>query len=335
MMFLRRVRKFSGMVFLGWVIGYGIVRPIIEMYRDDDQRGAVGPLSTSQFIGVVSVAAGIALLVHLFGGTGKTRRACACGSSRCPLQPARSKRRAATGPACGAAGQGRRREAPGIDRGRDPASFLRHRAGPDRWYKPCQRGSMSLKRSHGTTRSSFGGSDAGAKVGRQELYDELRKMQGNNQSFTPVDVALSIGAGEPQVSRALLGLAAEGCLEKIEVGKYRVAQSFAELSMPEFLKTFTRASKTDSTRQRDLSEIARLKQNNDVMRGKLLQAIAERDHYLARLKQHGVDPGTPPVVAVAAAVPPVATASNADDGADGAASSLSAEGGEPPDGVGS
>ena len=187
---------------------------------------------------------------------------------------------------------------------------------------------MSLKRSHGATRS-FGGSDAGAKVGRQELYDELRKMFTNNQSFTPVDVALSIGAGEPQVSRALLGLAAEGCLEKMEVGKYKVAPSFAELSMPEFLKAFTRASKTDSTRVRDLSEIARLKQNNDVMRGKLLQAIAERDHYLAALKQHGIDAGPPPTVSLAA------TASAPAGGQDGAASSIGANGGEPPDGVGS
>jgi phosphatidylglycerol---prolipoprotein diacylglyceryl transferase len=65
LMLLRRVRKFSGMVFLGWVIGYGILRPLIEMYRDDDQRGSVGPLSTSQFIGLVSVAAGVALLVYL------------------------------------------------------------------------------------------------------------------------------------------------------------------------------------------------------------------------------------------------------------------------------
>jgi phosphatidylglycerol:prolipoprotein diacylglycerol transferase len=65
LMFLRRIRKFSGMPFLGWVIGYGILRPIIEAYRDDDQRGTVGPLSTSQFIGLVSVAAGIALLVYL------------------------------------------------------------------------------------------------------------------------------------------------------------------------------------------------------------------------------------------------------------------------------
>ncbi|HEY0714917.1 MAG TPA: prolipoprotein diacylglyceryl transferase [Polyangia bacterium] len=65
LMFLRRVRRFSGQVFLGWVIGYGILRPIIEVYRDDDQRGTVGPLSTSQFIGVVSVGLGLALLVAL------------------------------------------------------------------------------------------------------------------------------------------------------------------------------------------------------------------------------------------------------------------------------
>jgi prolipoprotein diacylglyceryl transferase len=65
LMYLRKVRRFSGEVFLGWVIGYGILRPIIEIYRDDKQRGNVGPLSTSQFIGLVSVALGIALLVHL------------------------------------------------------------------------------------------------------------------------------------------------------------------------------------------------------------------------------------------------------------------------------
>jgi prolipoprotein diacylglyceryl transferase len=65
LMYLRKVRKFSGMPFLGWVIGYGILRPIIELYRDDKQRGNIGPLSTSQFIGIVSVALGVALLVQL------------------------------------------------------------------------------------------------------------------------------------------------------------------------------------------------------------------------------------------------------------------------------
>jgi hypothetical protein len=161
---------------------------------------------------------------------------------------------------------------------------------------------MSLKRSHAASRSSFGssGGDAGAKVDRQELFDELKRLCGAGETFTPVDVALSIGAGEPQVSKALLGLAAEGYLEKVEVGKYR-ATGIADLGQAEFLKAFSRASKVDSTRQRDLSEISRLKQNNDTMRQRLLTTIAERDHYLAALKKHGIDPGPPPVPAASPA----------------------------------
>ena len=110
---------------------------------------------------------------------------------------------------------------------------------------------MSLKRSHTSTKSAFGGSDAGAKVDRQELYDELKRMAASKEAFTPVDIALSIGAGEPQVSKALLGLAAEGYLEKVETGKYK-ATGMADLGQAEFLKAFARASRVDSTRQRDL-----------------------------------------------------------------------------------
>ena len=65
LMLIRRYRRFSGQVFLGWVLGYGILRPLIEILRDDDQRGNVGPLSTSQFIGIVSVVLGLGLLVAL------------------------------------------------------------------------------------------------------------------------------------------------------------------------------------------------------------------------------------------------------------------------------
>src|SRR5262245_374448 len=175
---------------------------------------------------------------------------------------------------------------------------------------------MSLKRSHTSTKSAFGGGDAGAKVDRQELYDELKRMAGSLETFTPVDIALAIGAGEPQVSKALLGLAAEGYLEKVETGKYKAA-GMAELGQAEFLKAFARASRVDSTRQRDLAEIARLKQNNDTMRQRLLAAIAERDHYLGALKKHGIDPGPAPVPvapapaateAPAAAPPPPAAA---------------------------
>src|SRR5215831_2994832 len=159
---------------------------------------------------------------------------------------------------------------------------------------------MSLKRSHTSSKSTFGGGDAGAKVDRQELFDELRRLAGTGEVFTPVDVALAIGAGEPQVSKALLGLAAEGYLEKTEVGKYK-ATPIGDLGQAEFLKAFARASKVDSTRQRDLSEIARLKQNNDTMRQRLLTAIGERDYYLGVLKKHGIDPGSPPVPAASPA----------------------------------
>src|SRR5262245_23805512 len=147
---------------------------------------------------------------------------------------------------------------------------------------------MSLKRSQAGGRSTFGGGkEAGAKVDRQELFDELKRLAGTAGAFTPVDVALAIGAGEPQVSRALLGLAAAGHLEKVDAGRYR-ATPMAEMAQAEFLKAYARASKVDSTRQRDLGEIARLKQNNDVMRQRLLTAIAERDHYLAALRKHNI-----------------------------------------------
>jgi phosphatidylglycerol---prolipoprotein diacylglyceryl transferase len=65
LVWIRKHRPFSGLVFLGWVLGYGIMRPLIEIVRDDDQRGNVGSLSTSQFIGIASVVLGLALLIGL------------------------------------------------------------------------------------------------------------------------------------------------------------------------------------------------------------------------------------------------------------------------------
>jgi phosphatidylglycerol:prolipoprotein diacylglycerol transferase len=71
LMFIRRHRKFSGQVFLGWVFGYGILRPIIEIFRDDEDRGVylrglfAKGLSTSQIIGIVSCLFGLGLLVAL------------------------------------------------------------------------------------------------------------------------------------------------------------------------------------------------------------------------------------------------------------------------------
>jgi hypothetical protein len=185
---------------------------------------------------------------------------------------------------------------------------------------------MSLKRSHASTRTGSGaGSDSGSKLGRQEFFDELKKHAQTGQVFTPVDISMAIGASEAAVSRALLGLAAEGYLEKVETGKYR-STPFQEVPQAEFLKALARASKTDSTRQRDLSEISRLKQNNDVMRAKLLGALAERDHYLAALKRHGIDPG--PLPAPAAAVEPSAAPATAPVESP-AASSSGGDGGTP------
>jgi hypothetical protein len=153
---------------------------------------------------------------------------------------------------------------------------------------------MSLKRSNSGGRGlGGGGGDAGGKVDRQELFDELKRLAASGGAFTPVDIALAIGAAEPTVSKSLLGLAAEGYLERVEGGQYR-STPMAEMSQAEFVKAYARASRVDSTRQRDLSEIGRLKQNNDVMRQRLLAAISERDHYLGLLKARGIDPGTPP-----------------------------------------
>jgi len=163
---------------------------------------------------------------------------------------------------------------------------------------------MSLKRSNSTGKSFGAAGDAGGKIDRQELFDELKRLATLGEPFTAVSVALAVGAGEPHVAKALLGLAAEGFLERAEGGRYRASAAMAEMSQAEFVKAYARASKVDSTRQRDLSEIGRLKQNNDVMRQRLLVALAERDHYLAALRAHGIDPGPAPQPVVAARAEP-------------------------------
>jgi prolipoprotein diacylglyceryl transferase len=70
LMLIRKYRTFSGQVFVGWVIGYGVLRSLIERYRDDDDRGVynlVGnlTLSTSQIIGITSTILGLGLLAFL------------------------------------------------------------------------------------------------------------------------------------------------------------------------------------------------------------------------------------------------------------------------------
>jgi hypothetical protein len=152
---------------------------------------------------------------------------------------------------------------------------------------------MSIKRGSETKGSSLGSGEIGSKVDRQRLFDDLKKRAESGVVFTPVDVALSIGAAEPQVVRSLLGLAAEGAIEKVELGHYK-ATPVTELDMADFIKLFSRASKMDATRMRDIAEIDRLKKNNDVMRVRLVRAQVERDHYLAACNLHNIDAGPLP-----------------------------------------
>lgn len=74
LMLIRRHRRYSGQVFLGWVIGYGTLRPLIEMLRDDvEERGKIPGLaswlpawvSPSEVIGWASVLLGLALWANL------------------------------------------------------------------------------------------------------------------------------------------------------------------------------------------------------------------------------------------------------------------------------
>jgi len=59
---LQKKKRFDGQIFLGGVISYGIFRFIIEFLRGDP-RGQILSLSTSQFISLILVALGTALLL--------------------------------------------------------------------------------------------------------------------------------------------------------------------------------------------------------------------------------------------------------------------------------
>lgn len=67
LVWLLKKRRTFGTVTGWYLILYGIWRFIIEFYRSDD-RGAVGTLSTSQFIAIFMVAAGLVLLILIAKG---------------------------------------------------------------------------------------------------------------------------------------------------------------------------------------------------------------------------------------------------------------------------
>ena len=151
---------------------------------------------------------------------------------------------------------------------------------------------MSIKRTsidRGSTRQAT--DESGAKIDRQEFWDDLRKRAEANEPFTPADVAQSIGAPEAAVSKHLLTLAYERLVEKVEAGKYR-AGAIKDTNQATFIKALT--AKIDPKRNQDQLEIERLKKNNDEMRRRLLEAVAERDRLLALVKKHGIDPAETP-----------------------------------------
>lgn len=78
LMLLRRVRRFRGLLFLSLGAWYGVTRFMMEIARDDTQRGTIGPsvfgwvggydgrITTSQAIAVATVLATIAGLVFMW-----------------------------------------------------------------------------------------------------------------------------------------------------------------------------------------------------------------------------------------------------------------------------
>ena len=153
-------------------------------------------------------------------------------------------------------------------------------------------GSVSIKRSSSDRGSGFRPKDeSAAKVDRQELWDDLQRRAETNEPFAPADAAQSIGAPEAAVAKNLLNLAYERLLERVDAGRYR-AGVLKDVSQADFNKALV--AKIDPKRQQDQVEIERLKKNNDEMRRRLIEAVADRDRYLALLKKHGVDPSETP-----------------------------------------
>ena len=57
-------RKFAGRTFWLYMLLYSVSRYVIEFYRGDE-RGTVGPLSTSQFVSVILAPLAIGMLIYL------------------------------------------------------------------------------------------------------------------------------------------------------------------------------------------------------------------------------------------------------------------------------
>ena len=65
LMWMWRRRKFEGQIFLSFGMLYGVGRSMLELIRDDAERGTIAGLSTSQFIGIGTTLLCVPLYVYL------------------------------------------------------------------------------------------------------------------------------------------------------------------------------------------------------------------------------------------------------------------------------
>ena len=73
LLILARRKKADGQVAVAYLVFYSIGRFILEFFRGDLERGSVGSLSTSQFIGIFTCAAGVALWIWAVKRTDRTK----------------------------------------------------------------------------------------------------------------------------------------------------------------------------------------------------------------------------------------------------------------------
>ncbi|MCC6996036.1 MAG: hypothetical protein IT370_15615 [Deltaproteobacteria bacterium] len=152
---------------------------------------------------------------------------------------------------------------------------------------------MSMKRNAGGR--GMGRDSGDTKIDRAELYRALMLRADGNEEFAPADIAQAIGSAEASVSRALLVLTAEGVIEKLDASRFNATPMKERgLTEADVTKCLSTAVARDPKRASDLVELQRLKKNNDEMRRRLLDAIGERDRYLALLKKHNIDPAETP-----------------------------------------
>ncbi len=65
LMWLWRRRKFEGQIFLSFGMLYGVGRSLLEIIRDDAERGSIAGLSTSQFIGITTALLCVPIYLYL------------------------------------------------------------------------------------------------------------------------------------------------------------------------------------------------------------------------------------------------------------------------------